>query len=95
MSCCSAPTSRTGRIFMAVLYLLPAVLFTDTALHSAGHATSTVLTRWMVSAIWWLIAVFWIWRLFRPARHACRPDPALSISPETSGNPSAPDQPAS
>ncbi|MDR3724761.1 MAG: hypothetical protein P4K83_09780 [Terracidiphilus sp.] len=85
MSCCSAPTSRTGRILMAVLYLLPAVLFTDSALHYAGHATSAVLTRWMAAAICWLIAVFRIWRLFRPAR-ACCADPALSVAPHEAKN---------
>ncbi|MDR3792466.1 MAG: hypothetical protein P4L03_03705 [Terracidiphilus sp.] len=95
MSCCSAPTSRTGRILMAVLYLLPAVLFTDSALHYPGHATSAVLTRWMAAVIWWLIAVFWIWRLFRPARPSCRPDPALSVAPHEAKNESNPDDPAS
>jgi hypothetical protein len=82
MSCCSAPTSRTGRILFTVFYLLPAILYTDSAL-SHAHTTVSPLNRWLFAAFWWLFAAIMIWRLFRPAQPSCRPDPALSIAPHS------------
>jgi hypothetical protein len=84
MSCCSAPTSRTGRILFTVFYLLPAILYTDSAL-SHAHTTGSPLHRWILAVIWWWIAGVWIWQVFRPAS-VCRPDPALSISPDAVKN---------
>jgi len=90
---CAQPKPLRTRILLVVCYLLPAVLFTSSAL-SHAHSTGSLLHRWILAVIWWWIAGVWIWQVFRPAS-ACCPDPTLSISPETPGNPPGPDQPAS
>jgi hypothetical protein len=81
---CAQPKPLRTRILLAICYLLPAVLFTCSAL-SHAHTTGSPLHRWILAVIWWWIAGVWIWQVFRPAS-VCRPDPALSISPDAVKN---------
>jgi hypothetical protein len=67
--CCSnGPMSLGRRALLAALAWLPAIVFTDSALHYEGHGTGAVLTRWMAAGVWLLLAVVFTWRVFRPTR---------------------------
>jgi lysylphosphatidylglycerol synthetase-like protein (DUF2156 family) len=78
---CAAPRPLRTRILMAVCNLLPAILYTYSAIHHPQHGVWTPSSRWVLAAIWWFVAGIWGLQVFRPARTACAIEKPLSVVP--------------
>jgi len=61
---CKAPPTRKTRISMAVIWTLCAVIWTDLAMHGQHRGG----LQWFTAALYWLLAVIWIWQVFRPRK---------------------------
>ncbi|WP_420237274.1 hypothetical protein ACOBR2_16895 [Telmatobacter bradus] len=86
--CCSVnPPSRKGDIARALLALLAAILFTDSAMHSAGKNGEVSLLRWFLAGIWWLVVLLWAWRVCRRGRKRCASACVQNKLPEKSTDP--------
>jgi hypothetical protein len=78
---CAAPRPLRTRIFMAACNLFPAIIYTYSAIHHPQHGVWTPSTRWLLAALWWLIAGIWTWQVFYPPRTACAIEEPLSVVP--------------